>query len=95
MKKRFFFAVALAAIVSGGAMLKAKASANETEGLSDLQKANIEALSSSKPDVYYEVTCYSTFKVNPGSSVIDCSTCSAKDGWYSPAPEEKCLRKAK
>ncbi len=82
-KKTLFVAMAFAALAAAGI---AVADSNPS-GLSDVQLANIEALSNGEANLGDRIKCYSSLKYESGSSVVECSTCRSKenstDRWYS------------
>ena len=75
--------MAFAALATAGI---AVADSNHS-GLSDVQLANIEALSNGESQPGDRIKCYSSLKYEYRSSVVECSTCKSKenstDCWYN------------
>ncbi len=83
-KKSLFVAMAFAALAAAGI---AVADSNPS-GLSDVQLANIEALSN--PEAGLIIPCWSRGEQNYKKSYVDCSRCERIEGYEAIDPMAGC-----
>lgn len=83
-RKTLFVAAALTVLASVGLTV---ASANHSS-LSDVQLANIEALSRGEAGMI--IPCWSKSELNYKKSYVDCSRCERIEGYQAEGPEAGC-----
>lgn len=88
--KKILTGVVIAVIASAGSYLGLTLS-NPEKGLSDIQLANIEALSR-KEIVGDKIPCHSDSKRNAKKAFVDCADCIRIEGWEGTGTEATCTR---
>lgn len=80
--KRFAFIATLVAVVGAASVTYAFSKNSDTKGLTDLQIASIEVLSTDDDPGTGDGTCYEDIHKKDGSKVLYCGTCTYIPGTY-------------